>query len=45
LRVWYEGNLEDIDRFEALMRRKVHCVIKPRYLWSGIAEMARVQDE
>jgi type I restriction enzyme M protein len=45
LRVWYEGNLEDIDQFESQMRRKVHYVIKPQYLWSGIAEMARMQDE
>ncbi len=27
------------------MRRKVHYVIKPEYLWSSIAEMARTQDK
>ncbi|MBA2657971.1 MAG: type I restriction-modification system subunit M [Nitrosospira sp.] len=45
LRLWYEGNLEDIEQFEAQMRRKVHYVIKPEYLWSSIAEMARTQDK
>jgi type I restriction enzyme M protein len=29
--------------FEEQMRRKVHYVIKPEYLWSSIAEMARTQ--
>jgi len=27
----------DIKEFEAVMRRKVHYVIKPEYLWSSIA--------
>ena len=44
LREWYETNLEDIMEFEKQMRRKVHYVIKPEYLWSSIAEMARTQD-
>ncbi len=26
------------------MRRRVHYVIKPEYLWSSIAEMAHTQD-
>ena len=26
------------------MRLKVHYVIKPKYLWGSIAEMARTQD-
>jgi len=45
LAVWYEQNPEDIEEFEKLMRRKVHYVIKPEYLWSSIAEMARTQNE
>ncbi len=45
LAVWYEQNPDDIDAFEALMRRKVHYVIKPEYLWSSIAEQARTQDD
>ena len=45
LAVWYEQNPEDVEEFEALMRRKVHYVIKPEYLWSSIAEMARTQND
>jgi type I restriction enzyme M protein len=44
LGVWYNENLEDIAEFEKQMRRKVHYVIKPQYLWSNIAEMARTQN-
>ncbi|PZA07241.1 MULTISPECIES: type I restriction-modification system subunit M [unclassified Meiothermus] len=44
LAVWYEQNPDDIAMFEDQMRRKVHYVIKPEYLWSSIAEMARTQD-
>ncbi|HNU72773.1 MAG TPA: N-6 DNA methylase, partial [Thermodesulfobacteriota bacterium] len=42
--VWYEQNSNDIAMFEDVMRRKVHYVIKPEYLWSSIAEKARTQD-
>lgn len=42
--VWYEQNPSDIAMFEDVMRRKVHYVIKPQYLWSSIAEQARTQD-
>lgn len=45
LQLWYEGNLDDIEEFEKQMRRKVHYVIKPQYLWSNITEMARTQDD
>ena len=41
---WYERNPEDTEEFEKQMRRKAHYVIKPEYLWSSIAEMARIQD-
>ncbi len=44
LAVWYAKNPDDIKEFEAVMRRKVHYVIKPDYLWSSIAEQARTQD-
>ena len=43
LAVWYEQNPNDIEAFEKQMRRKIHYVIKPQYLWSSIAEMARTQ--
>lgn len=45
LSVWYEENEEDTEEFEKQMRRKVHYVIKPQYLWSNIAEMARTQND
>ena len=38
LQVWYEENPEDIELFESQMRRKVHYVIKPKFLWASIAE-------
>lgn len=44
LAVWYEQNADDTAEFEKLMRRKVHYVIQPAYLWDSIAEMARTQD-
>lgn len=44
LQFWYRNNQNDIDAFEDLMRRRVHYVIKPVYLWGNIAEMARTQD-
>ncbi|MBF8675192.1 type I restriction-modification system subunit M [Pseudomonas fulva] len=44
LQRWYENNLEDVPEFEKQMRRKVHYVIEPQFLWGNIAEMARTQD-
>lgn len=44
LQLWYDSNPDDIEEFEKQMRRKVHYVIKPEYLWGSIAEMARTQD-
>lgn len=44
LQIWYEENLTDVPSFESQMRRKIHYVVEPRYLWSTIAEMARTQD-
>lgn len=44
LSVWYAANEDDVAEFEKQMRRKVHYVIKPDYLWSNISEMARTQN-
>ncbi|MDF1481684.1 type I restriction-modification system subunit M [Extensimonas sp. H3M7-6] len=44
LAVWYAQNPGDTAAFEKQMRRKVHYVIRPEYLWSSLAEMARTQD-
>lgn len=45
LQIWYDKNQEDIEDFEMQMRRKVHYVIKPKYLWSNVIELARTQDD
>lgn len=45
LELWYEDNQEDIIEFEKQMRRKVHYVIKPKYMWTAIAELARTQND
>jgi type I restriction enzyme M protein len=44
LALWYENNPDDVAEFEKQMRRKVHYVIKPNYLWTSIARMARKQN-
>jgi type I restriction enzyme M protein len=43
LQRWYEGNENDIAEFERQMRRKVHYVIEPQYLWGNIVQMAKEQ--
>lgn len=45
LQIWYKENEEDVAEFEKQMRRKVHYVIEPEFLWGNIAEMARKQDD
>ncbi len=44
LSFWYADNAADVPEFEKQMRRKVHYVIEPQYLWGNIAELARTQD-
>ncbi len=44
LAVWYEQNTPDIEIFEKQMRRKVHYVIKPKFLWDSISELAGTQN-
>lgn len=44
LQVWYNENKKsDQQAFEKQMRRKIHYVIEPQFLWSNIAELARTQ--
>jgi type I restriction enzyme M protein len=43
LAVWYQKNKKDIPEFEKQMRRKIHYVIQPDFLWSHISELARIQ--
>lgn len=45
LDVWYKENPGDVAEFEKQMRRKVHYVIKPDYLWGSIVHLARTQNE
>lgn len=42
---WCEENEGDVKEFEAEMRKKIHYVIAPQYLWSSIYELARTQDD
>lgn len=44
LRLWYEKNSNDAFLFEKQMRRKIHYVIEPQYLWDNVVELARTQD-
>ena len=44
LEIWYNENPDDVEAFEKQMRRKVHYVIEPNYLWSSISELARTQN-
>ena len=45
LAIWYKENKKHIASFEKQMRRKVHYIIKPEYLWSSISELARTQSK
>lgn len=45
LSVWYAKNSDAVTMFEKQMRRKLHYVIKPQYLWSNIYELARTQNK
>lgn len=44
LQAWYQDNPGDIAEFEKQMRRKVHYVIQPPYLWNNIANLARTHN-
>ncbi|WP_006787512.1 type I restriction-modification system subunit M [Thiorhodospira sibirica] len=44
LALWYADNAADVPEFEAHIRRKIHYVIHPDYLWSSLYERARTQD-
>ena len=44
LAVWYADNQADVPEFEKQMRRKVHYVVEPQYLWGNITELARTLD-
>jgi type I restriction enzyme M protein len=45
LQIWYEENADDVAAFEKQMRRKVHYVIEPDYLWNNIVRLAKRQSD
>lgn len=45
LHIWYKENEDDTQLFEKQMRRKIHYVIEPQYLWDNIVEQARTQND
>src|SRR5262245_32462318 len=44
LSVWYDANPDDVGKFEKQMRRKVHYVVKPDYLWGHVVYLAKTQN-
>ncbi len=42
---WYEENAGDVQEFENQMRRKVHYVIEPDFLWGSIVRLSSRQDD
>ena len=45
LQIWYDENTDDTEDFENIMRRRMHYVIMPQYLWDNIAELARTLND
>lgn len=43
LALWYKKNRKDVPAFEKQMRRKVHYVIEPNYLWNNIYNLSKSQ--
>lgn len=43
LQAWYKENPKDALLFERQMKRRLHYVIEPQYLWASIVELARTQ--
>lgn len=45
LQIWYNENSDDTLLFERQMKRKIHYVIEPQFLWDNIVELARIQSD
>ncbi|MEO8499101.1 MAG: type I restriction-modification system subunit M, partial [Planctomycetota bacterium] len=45
LKIWYDNNPRDVAAFEKQMRRKVHYVVEPQYLWTNIVHLAGTQSD
>ncbi len=44
LQRWYDENKDQVKDFETEMRRSLHYVMNPKYLWENIANMALRHD-
>jgi type I restriction enzyme M protein len=42
---WYASNAADVEDFEKQMRRKVHYVVQPEFLWASIVQQAKSQND
>jgi type I restriction enzyme M protein len=42
---WYAENAADVEEFEKQMRRKVHYVVQPEFLWASIVQQAKAQSD
>ena len=45
LTVWYIHNLDQVEVLEKQMRRKIHYVIKPAYLWRSEEHTSELQSQ
>lgn len=45
LQSWYKENPKDALLFERQMKRRLHYIIEPQYLWASIVELARTQSD
>ena len=45
LQDWYKDNPKDALLFERQMKRKVHYVIEPKFLWDNIVYLAKTQSD
>ncbi len=45
LQSWYKNNQDKVKRFEEIIKKKTLYLIKPEYLWSNIAELAKKGDK
>ena len=42
---WYGNNPNDVEDFEKQMRKKIHYVINPKYLWDNIRKLAKANKD
>ena len=45
LDIWYQNNPNDVFLFEKQMKRKIHYVIEPKFLWDNIVSLAKTQSD